>query len=47
MRNRIIHGYDPANATIVWNTVQLALPPMISELERVLSTWPPATPSPR
>ena len=44
MRNRIIHGYDTIDTTIVWNTVQLAVPPLIAELERALATWPPAAP---
>ena len=45
MRNRIIHGYDTVDAAIVWDTVQLAVPPLIAELERALAQWPPSTPT--
>lgn len=41
MRNRIIHGYDTIDTTIVWDTVRLAVPPLIAELERALAAWPP------
>lgn len=37
MRGRIIHGYDTVDATVVWNTVQLAVPELIAELERALA----------
>ncbi|MGQ0626616.1 MAG: HepT-like ribonuclease domain-containing protein [Phycisphaerales bacterium] len=40
MRNRIIHGYDTVDTAIVWATVELALPPLIAELERALAAWP-------
>jgi len=43
MRNRIIHGYDTVDAAIVWDTVQLAIPPLIAELEAALATWPTDT----
>ena len=35
-RNRLIHGYDAINLDILWEIVTLDLPPLISELERVL-----------
>jgi len=44
MRNRIIHGYDTVDTRIVWDTVQLAIPPLIVELERALAAWPPMPP---
>lgn len=44
MRNRIIHGYDTINTTIVWDTVRLAVPPLIEELERALAEWPGDSP---
>ena len=44
MRNRIIHGYDTVDTAIVWDTVQLAVPPLIAELERALAAWPPTAP---
>ncbi len=40
MRNRIIHGYDTIDTMIVWDTVQLAVPQLIVELERALAAWP-------
>jgi uncharacterized protein with HEPN domain len=40
MRNRIIHGYDTINTTIVFDTVRLAVPSLILELERALAEWP-------
>ena len=36
MRNRLIHGYFDANATLVWETVNRDLPPLIVQLEKVL-----------
>ena len=44
MRNRIIHGYDTINTTIVFDTVRLAVPSLILELERALAEWPPNPP---
>jgi uncharacterized protein with HEPN domain len=37
MRNRLIHGYDVVDLGIVWQTVTEELPPLIDELERILS----------
>lgn len=36
MRNRIIHGYDRVDMDIVWNVLQIDLPPMIAQLKRIL-----------
>ena len=33
MRNRLIHGYADINLDILWDTVNLALGPLILELE--------------
>jgi uncharacterized protein with HEPN domain len=38
MRNVVIHQYDAVDLDIVWDTVQDALPLLISELERFLSS---------
>jgi len=38
MRNRLIHGYDFVELDILWQTVTVDLPPLIGELERILST---------
>jgi uncharacterized protein with HEPN domain len=43
MRNRMIHGYDTVNVQIVWDTVQLDLPPLIAVLEAALAAWPART----
>ena len=37
-RNRLIHGYDFVELDILWQTVTVDLPPLIGELERILST---------
>jgi Ribonuclease HepT-like len=37
MRNRLIHGYDIVDYDIVWSTVSEDLPPLIAELEKILS----------
>jgi uncharacterized protein with HEPN domain len=38
MRNRLVHGYDIVDYDIVWSTVTQDLPPLIVELEKVLSS---------
>lgn len=38
MRNRLIHAYFDINLDIVWQTVKEELPPLIIELEKVLSS---------
>ena len=35
MRNRIAHGYFDINLDVVWDTVQTALPALLSELRAV------------
>lgn len=37
MRNRLMHGYFDINLEIVWKTVTEELPPLITELEKLLS----------
>jgi uncharacterized protein with HEPN domain len=37
MRNRLIHAYFDINLDIVWSTVKEDLPPLILELERIIS----------
>lgn len=39
MRNRIAHGYYEVDLNVVWETVQTALPPLRSELDRLLAEW--------
>lgn len=36
MRNRLIHGYDSIDLDILWHTIELDLPPLISQLETIL-----------
>jgi uncharacterized protein with HEPN domain len=38
MRNRLIHGYDIVDYDIVWSTVAHDLPPLIVELEKIVSS---------
>ncbi|MFQ4137280.1 DUF86 domain-containing protein [Nodosilinea sp. PGN35] len=32
MRNRLVHGYDDIDLSVVWNVVQSEIPPLIAEL---------------
>jgi uncharacterized protein with HEPN domain len=36
MRNRIVHAYFQVDEKLMWDTVQNDLPPLISELEKLL-----------
>ncbi|MBW2031298.1 MAG: DUF86 domain-containing protein [Deltaproteobacteria bacterium] len=36
MRNRLIHGYDQVDLDVLWDTIVYDLPPLITELEKVL-----------
>jgi uncharacterized protein with HEPN domain len=36
LRNRLIHGYDLVDHDTLWDIIQLDLPPLIAELERML-----------
>jgi len=38
MRNRIVHEYDRLNLIRLWDTVQIALPELITVLENVIAT---------
>ena len=38
MRNRLIHAYFDINLDIVWHTVTEELPPLVTELKKVLSS---------
>ena len=37
MRNRLIHGYDSVDLDILWDTIEIDLPPLIDELEKILN----------
>jgi uncharacterized protein with HEPN domain len=40
MRNRLVHGYDIVDYDIVWSTVTRDLPPLITALEKIVSSNP-------
>jgi uncharacterized protein with HEPN domain len=40
MRNRIVHGYFQVDATIVWETCQNDLAPLIDPLQKILALMP-------
>lgn len=40
LRNRLIHGYDSVDFDILWQIVTRDLPPLISELDRVVGSSP-------
>jgi hypothetical protein len=35
MGNRLVHGYDAIDLDVLWDTVQIDLPALIEELERI------------
>ena len=35
-RNRLIHGYDEVNFDLLWETIQLDLPPLIDQLQQII-----------
>ena len=37
-RHRLIHGYDDINLDILWETVTVALPPLVQALERIITS---------
>ncbi len=36
MRNRIVHGYDQVDFDILWDVMDLHLPSLVSELQRIV-----------
>jgi uncharacterized protein with HEPN domain len=38
MRNRIIHGYDAVDSETIWNVVEVHLPALMMQIERILAT---------
>ena len=36
MRNRVVHGYDEVDLDVLWDVVELHLPPLIEELRRIV-----------
>ncbi len=37
MRNRLIHGYDSIDLDVLWDTIEVDLPPLIAEIEKIMS----------
>jgi uncharacterized protein with HEPN domain len=37
MRDRLVHGYFDINLDVVWETVTHDLPPLLSQLENIIS----------
>lgn len=35
-RNRLVHGYDKIDLDVLWDTIESDLPPLVTELRRVL-----------
>jgi uncharacterized protein with HEPN domain len=40
MRNRLIHGYDVVDLDLLWNTIEVDLPPLIDQLAAILGGSP-------
>jgi len=38
LRNRLIHAYDFVDLDIIWKTLTIDLPPLIVQLEQILSS---------
>ena len=36
MRNRLVHGYDSVDLNILWDTIEIDLPPLIAEPRKIL-----------
>lgn len=36
MRNRLVHGYDAIDLSILWNIIRNDLPPLIEQLKALL-----------
>jgi uncharacterized protein with HEPN domain len=36
MHNRLIHGYDSVDLDVLWDTIEIDLPPLIAELGKIL-----------
>ncbi len=36
MRNRLINGYDSVDLDILWDTIEIDMPPFIVKLEKIL-----------
>ena len=43
LRNRLIHGYDEVDFDILWDIIQIDLPPLVTALRRALNPGDQAT----
>jgi len=43
MRNRLIHGYDEVDYSILWDALTLNLPELLAQLERAKECAPPGS----
>jgi uncharacterized protein with HEPN domain len=41
LRNRLVHGYDEVDFDILWDIIQLDLPPLIAALSSILGKEDP------
>jgi uncharacterized protein with HEPN domain len=41
MRNKVVHAYFDINLDMVWKTITIDIPPLITELEKII---PPEKP---
>jgi len=41
MRNRITHGYDSVNYTVIWRVASEEIPPLRATLDEILRQAPP------
>jgi uncharacterized protein with HEPN domain len=39
LRNRLVHGYDQVDLDILWQILTHDLPPLVEELERIVTRW--------
>jgi uncharacterized protein with HEPN domain len=39
MRNRLTHGYDTVDLKVLWDTIAEDLPPLITDLEKIIKQW--------
>lgn len=46
LRNRLIHAYFDVNNQTIWLVVKESLPPLISQLEKILQNWNLQPPTP-
>ena len=37
LRNRLVHGYDAVDLDILWDIIEIDLPPLITSLEKIVT----------